>query len=228
VDPLSDKFPSFSTYTYVYNNPIVMEDVGGYFGTRADARQFRRSNVISGSISKTDDGAYFLTRSDGKAQYAFNSMGTGYEAKQKNWGGINWFTRSGAGGEQETRKTISDVVSEKIDLLLQTLGISGGAKTPSKGAANLGEEIINAAKDINNVQKAYEGLKTLGDETGMLPENVSNGKDPDELIHIHYQEKNSEWHKAKGSLRKDSAETAGKLTDEGHRVYNVKSPTKDE
>lgn len=228
VDPLSDKFPSFSPYTYVYNNPIVMEDIDGYFGTRAGAWLFKVRNGIKGNISKTDNGVHFITRERDNAQFAFHHIGTGYEAKQKNWGGINWFTRSGAGGEQETRKTFSDVVSEKIDLLLQTLGISGGAKNPSKGAGNLGEEIINAAKDINNVQKAYEGLKTLGDETGMLPENNSQGKDPNEGVYIHYQQKDSEWHGVEGALRKDSAETAGKITDEGHRVYNVKSPTKDE
>jgi RHS repeat-associated protein len=96
VDPLSDEFPSFSPYTYVYNNPIVMEDIDGYFGTRAGAWLFKVRNGIKGNISKTDNGVHFITRERDNAQFAFHHIGTGYEAKQKNWGGINWFTRSGA------------------------------------------------------------------------------------------------------------------------------------
>ena len=229
VDPLSDEFPRFSPYVYVYNNPIVMEDIDGYFGTRAGAWLFKVRNGIKGIISKTDDGVHFITRETDNAQFAFHHIGTGYEAKQKNWGGIGFFRRHGGGsGDNETRHTKDDVPMINIDLLLDVLDDPGAATHSPEAPGSFIEATLNAAKDIKNIQKAYKGLKTLGDETGMLPENDSNGKDPDELIHIHYQEKSSEWHKAKGSLRKDSAETAGKLSNEGHRVSNVKSPTKDE
>ncbi len=224
VDPLADQFPGYSPYVYVYNNPIVMEDIGGYFPTHAEARHFKRRNGITGRIAKTEEGIFFLTRSADNAQFAFNSMGIGYKEKQRNWGGINWFTKSGVGGEQETRKSFSDVLSVNIDRLLQMLGISGGAKTTSKGAGNLGEEIINAAKDINNVKNAFEGLKTLGNESGLLPASIRKEKDPDEIITIPYQNKNSEWHSVKAAKRKDSTSKAAELSNQGHRVYNLDSP----
>ena len=66
-DPIT--FPWQSTYATFNNNPIVFTDPFGLFGSRKEARQYRRENNISGRISKGDDGIFSINDSKNGVSY---------------------------------------------------------------------------------------------------------------------------------------------------------------
>ena len=59
VDPMSDKYPSTSPYTYCRNNPVILVDPNGKFDTRAEARKYRKEHHTGGAIKKSPENDVF-------------------------------------------------------------------------------------------------------------------------------------------------------------------------
>jgi RHS repeat-associated protein len=66
-DPMS--FTWQSTYTTFNNNPIIFVDPLGLFGTRKEARQYKKEHKIKGKISKGSDGIFSINDRKGGFSY---------------------------------------------------------------------------------------------------------------------------------------------------------------
>ena len=51
VDPQSDKYPSFSPYTYCYNNPILVMDPNGKYGVISIKKQVDENGNVTGGTA---------------------------------------------------------------------------------------------------------------------------------------------------------------------------------
>ena len=51
VDPMSDKYPSFSPYTYCYNNPILVMDPNGKYGVISIKKQVDENGNVTGGTA---------------------------------------------------------------------------------------------------------------------------------------------------------------------------------
>ena len=67
VDPMT--YPWQSSYAAFNNNPIYFIDPLGLFGTRKEARQYKKDNNIRGNISKGDDGIFSINDRKGGNSY---------------------------------------------------------------------------------------------------------------------------------------------------------------
>lgn len=66
-DPIT--FPWQSTYACFNNNPIIFTDPFGLFGSRKEAREYRKEHNIKGRITKGDDGIFSINDSKNKMSY---------------------------------------------------------------------------------------------------------------------------------------------------------------
>ncbi|MEX0968183.1 MAG: RHS repeat-associated core domain-containing protein [Bacteroidia bacterium] len=58
IDPLT--YPWQGSYVTFNNNPIIFVDPLGLFGTRKEAKDYKKSNDVKGRIHKNDDGNYSI------------------------------------------------------------------------------------------------------------------------------------------------------------------------
>ena len=63
IDPIT--FPWQSTYTCFNNNPIYFIDPRGLFGTKAEAKQYKKDNDVKGKLKQGDDGTWSIDSKKG-------------------------------------------------------------------------------------------------------------------------------------------------------------------
>jgi hypothetical protein len=67
IDPIN--YPWQSSYSVNNNNPVVFTDPLGLFGSRKEAKIYKRENDIHGRISKDKKGIYYLDDKKNKTSY---------------------------------------------------------------------------------------------------------------------------------------------------------------
>lgn len=66
VDPLSSTAPSFTSYRYAFNNPLIFTDYFGLFETKDEAKEYVKNEDIKygifsrNKIRQNDDGSHVI------------------------------------------------------------------------------------------------------------------------------------------------------------------------
>ncbi len=76
VDPLAELAPEQTPFRYGFNNPILYTDINGMFESRLEAKEYKKANIIDGTIRKQDDGSFALVDKNKNISHYFGSGST--------------------------------------------------------------------------------------------------------------------------------------------------------
>ncbi len=151
-DPIT--FPWQSPYDINNNNPIVFTDPLGLFGSRKEAREYKKEHGLKGRIQKGDDGIFSINDKKGGASYY----------------------------RDHSLDDVPNVLGRQDDGVIKSILVSADEPGPSTGASVDGAEEYGKRggfdlrkKHIN--KNAYESTKYFKQEFGIKikPSTVTSG-----------------------------------------------------
>ncbi|MBK8626934.1 MAG: RHS repeat-associated core domain-containing protein [Saprospiraceae bacterium] len=150
TDPISDQFPSLSTYNYASNNPILNIDLHGLQGV----------NVVAEKIAGNDDEGYIRTATEGTREHSpFTAGVIDATFAVLDYIGLNSIDNAFF-GKQKT--SVHEKVAAILPVLFNTKGNADeGAKSASKATVKLRESAKTGQEAHRQIQSE---LKTQGAE----------------------------------------------------------------
>jgi RHS repeat-associated protein len=156
VDPVT--YPWQSSYAVNNNNPIVFNDPFGLFGSRNEAREYKKEHDIKGRINKGDNDIFYINdHKRGISYFRDHSLDDLAKVQGRQDDGVikSVFISAQSGGG-DWLKTTADVFS--------AAGIGGTAKTEIidfavRDYAGLSRQSFN---QLNNYSKTASEVRALG------------------------------------------------------------------